>query len=177
MRILLTLKAWKLFILFAGIKIAYDILVPLLMDCNSRYCQVIKDARPFISLLSVVVITLWLYGIFSFIHARIGTERRLNPVLFYTVVFLPFAIFMFAIFAGGSTMLTTDVKIIILATAFLIDIGGVFLVARYLASFEKKRMVSFNEYRWYVVLFLFLPLGIWKIQPLLNELVEQDHAS
>jgi large-conductance mechanosensitive channel len=70
--------------------------------------------------------------------------------------------------------------IVLIVLAFLSSVAWLFFlnfIAKNLSYLEKGRAVALNEYVGYLIAFLFIPIGIFIVQPILNKLRDDSSNS
>ena len=176
MKILLKLKAWQMFVL---------ILLPMLAPG-----YVLNKTDSFNIFLVVMII--WLLVIVSWMYTVGATANSLLPshlkknITIYRLGFIApllYTIFMF-LYVMPNLQINPDTKGFPLPTwvipLHLISVFGMFyglwFTAKQFVTLQKLKEVKFIDYSGPFFLFWFSPLGVWFLQPKINELFNSKKA-
>lgn len=178
MPFLLRLKHWQAFLLLFVLPFLLQYGLPKLFDAAGLtlawVAALLFDALP------SVAYVLWMWRIGLFLYRRLPAQIKVSPVylhlgvlyfVLYTLLFIYTLDLVKESVLEGSLpygMLLLLAPMHLLATFCLLYI--VYFAARSLVSVEQQRVVTASAFTGTYLLFLFLPLGIWFLQPRLSEL-------
>ncbi len=133
-----------------------------------------------IDVLPSVAYVLWMWRVGYLLYRRLPAQIKISPVylhlgatyfVLYTLLFLyTLGLVKESVLEGNLPygMLLLLAPMHLLATFCLLYI--IYFAARSLVSVERQRVVSTSEFTGAYLLFMFLPIGIWFLQPRLNKL-------
>lgn len=186
MEILLRLRHWQLFILLFLVPYLITYLISPSETEDSMHSDMF-----WVLVLKWILILLfslsWLYSAVVNLH-RLLPEHTKMPLLtfkinffIYTIAFIGMlSIMLFVNFQGrgGSMNLPAAMLLFFLCLPFICSlIYTLVFFARLLKTVELQRPVTFGEYALNFILLLYMPFGVWFIQPQLNRLCFREEDS
>ena len=173
MSIYLKAKHWQLFIVFVGTMfLAQAIMVTSMMSG--------KAPNPLVIFLPTLIMGVlffgWLWAIATACSKALPKELTSSPTpmqigLIYSLAYVFFAGFFFG--AGNKLPAFIVVMHLLAMAAIFYSLG---FTAKQLTKLEQNKNVSFASYSGPFFLFWFFPIGVWFIQPKINELLGQKNA-
>ncbi|MEJ8802835.1 hypothetical protein [Pontibacter sp. H249] len=174
---LLRLKHWQAFLLV--------FILPFIL----RYAltQLIAAAQPdapgiistLVDALPTFVPVLWLWWVGLYLRNKLSDSTRVSAVYFqlaalYFALYILLLIYTLGIVREALAEGTLQLGLIALLLpmhlfATFCYLYVVYFVARCITTLEKQRVVATGEYIGVLVQIIFLPIGIWFIQPRLNK--------
>ena len=184
MPFLLRLKHWQVFLLLFVLPFLLQFGSPKLFDAAGLKLGwavlLLLDALPSITYV------LWMWRIGLYLYRWLPAQIKISPVYLHLGA-LYFALYTLLLlytmglvkesvlegsFPYGMLLLLAPMHL--LATFCFLYI--VYFAARSLVSVEQQRVVSAGAFTGAYFLFLFLPIGIWFLQPRLNKLASNPAA-
>lgn len=182
----LTAKHWQLFLIL--------VLVPIILFMSlvifgaiSQNVSLIISVVPAISLLHMLIFFSWFYSIGTYFHKYLPNNVRLNLKTFHVFLIIPVSyiilIFLSMIFAyqygqtsnGSNSLIENSPGIIV--PLHLFSMFCIFYCLRFISktikSIELNREAKFGDYAGEFFLIWFFPIGIWIVQPKINEMVQK----
>ncbi len=203
MKFFLKLKHWQLFILLIGIPgvlyaaltmVLFSKLISLINHINinpdpSEFL-IIWAYMPGIILLATILFFCWFYTLGTNLHRRLPTDVKMNSLLFkifltiFAISTLLLCYFLYHFYsniipsaAQGHPPYISPLIILIIPLQFF-SVFCIFycmyFVAKSLKSIELQREAVFGEYIIEIILILFLIVGIWFLQPKINNLFAEE---
>lgn len=128
----------------------------------------------FISTAGFLIGTAWIYMIVTTFSRKLPAEvninmQRFNGSLFYTVAFQ----LLNTITPG----VPSGVTLILSIVALVCTINVHYIAAKVLVAAERQRNVTFNDFSGDFFAFLFYPIGVWWLQPRINDLANNGKKS
>ncbi len=121
----------------------------------------------------VIIYFLYPFLIGLFLYDYIPEKIKLNHIFFLINSYIWIGVYIFAMITsdGESTTLTGFAALpgFYIVFAFLHFLS---FPVKLLKSIEINREARFSEYKGYLLLILFFPIGIWFLQPRINRAVE-----
>ena len=187
MTFFLKLKHWQLFLLLVGIPIALEFLTIGFIfsaDDFSSGLQRFLRAFPILMFLYVAILFGWLWSTGVFLAKKLPSDAPMPSGLFKGAIIIPTLYIMFlcwfvAKLMWGNEMseLFIDENLGLILTAHFTSMACIFFVvffnAKALKSVELQRSALLGDYVGEFFLFWFFPVGIWFLQPRINQLLEQ----
>jgi hypothetical protein len=164
-------RHWQIFALLCGTYICGQVAIPIVLP--SLALKDLKDALLAEAAMLPFIICFmgWFWAIGSLLYNSVEPNGRADFGGFH------FATVFLAVF------LTTALPIFVNATGNVAGVLGIltflaglsliyicYFVARTLASIDKRREIGLNDYIGPLVLLCFAPIGVWVIQPQINQL-------
>ncbi len=167
-------KHWQIFIPVIGVYLAGNIIGIFPMPFPSRPGSIIaKESLAFGLLigLSSLGLYFWFWTMGSFFTSILKPELRPRLSLFqvaliYLPLYIAFFITTFPDFTPGIIGLILLLHLI----AMFFAVYTIYFVSKSLVMAEAKEAVSFSDYAGECFLLCFFPVGIWIIQPRVNQL-------
>lgn len=175
---LLRLKHWQAFLLLFVLPFLLQFGLPELFDAAGVepgwVVTLLLDALPSVTYL------LWIWRVGLHLYGRLPVQIKISPVylhlgalyfVLYTLLFVyTLGLVKASVLEGNLPygMLLLLAPMHLLATFCFLYM--VYFAARSLVSVEQQQVVSGGAFTRTYLLFLFLPIGIWFLQPRLNKL-------
>lgn len=165
MKFFLKVKAWLLFLL---------LLVPMLLTLLYPF----PDRVGLISffglnwLIPVIVIIVWLYSIGMFANSRLPDELKAGTFLYKVGFTIPiiYAVLFLILFLKSVNILQPPVWFIFIHFASTFGMFyGLWFTSKQFTTFTRGEKVKFADYIEPLFLFWFFSIGIWFIQPQVND--------
>ncbi|WP_426062043.1 hypothetical protein [Hymenobacter sp. B1770] len=179
MQALLHLKAWQLFVLLFGVPVALQVGV----------MSVLFTGQPgpwaAVGILVVAFLTLglllaWFYALGTHLHSRLPATAPMSLNRFRMAAFLPVAYvglllgYGWNAFRGGTPDGVNGGVIAVFVLLHLSSMAGIFyclyFTAKALKTVERNAPVPLSEYVGEFFLLWFYPVGLWMLQPRVNQL-------
>jgi hypothetical protein len=184
MDMFLNAKHWQIFLITFGLPLILEILsIPYMILGNNSL--IIMKVMPFLMVVSMVGFFGWLWAIGVNLQQALPDELKLNTGKFKVFLFLPvlyiliFFVFMHSVMVGamesGRGIGSPPFALIFpmhLFAMFCI-IYCLYFAARVFKSAELQRKVTFSEFAGEFFLIWFFPVGVWIIQPKINQMMEK----
>ncbi len=199
--IFLRAKHWQLFMPMIGIPLLSQIYMyakiwiiestPVVVESNEGFTQVLEekfiqfDWYPFILLLFSLLLFGWLWALGIGLQKWLPAEIKMKTVRFKIFFFIPLVYILFiinsmsGIFTGNGNVffknLGTIVAVIVplhLFSMFCI-FHTIYFAAKTIKTVELKRKVGFGDFIGEFFLLWFYFIGIWVIQPKVNNLYKK----
>ncbi|MCZ8069388.1 MAG: hypothetical protein ACK5BJ_14300 [Bacteroidota bacterium] len=170
MRFIIRLKHWQLFLLTIGVPILADIL-GVSGHGQTGYADII------VGMITVPTVFSWIWTIPNGLYKLlpVGHNFRLWRFRVSFLLALTLLIFIFWL-TENENVLSGDNFLILVFTGVPIYLGlmvySVLFAAKTLKTIELGRLAKINEYALEAFLIWMVPLGVWFIQPRLNELAD-----
>lgn len=187
MKFFLQLKHWQLFVLLIGIPIILEFLTVGFIfsaDDFSSGFQSFLRIFPVLMLLYMSILFGWLWSVGVFLSKKLPKGEPMPIGLFKGAIIIPMLYILFicwfvAKLMWGNEMseLFINEKLGLILTAHFTSMACIFFVlffnAKALKSVELQRSALLGDYVGEFFLFWFFPVGIWFLQPRINQLLEQ----
>lgn len=183
-------KHWQIFGFTVGIPLLFQVFFILSLinggdefdeDIFTRYVVFI----PLISIFFMAVFYGWMWSIGVGLQRKLLEELKMNVRFFKLAIFIPF-IYLILIFGSlgfglglGVDVLEQNVNLVGTALVFIIPMHlftvfcafyQLYFVSKTIKTAELQRSVVFGDYIGEFFLIWFFPVGIWFIQPKINQL-------
>ena len=171
---LLRLRHWQAFLLLFILPFALQYALASFVPSSAWPLLLLLNALP------TLVPTLWLWWLGSLFYQRLPPSIKISAIYFHLAA-LYFALYILVlIYTLGLVresmsegflplgMVALLLPIHLFATFCYLFL--VYFVARSVVSVEKQRVVVTNEYILPLLQVMFMPIGIWFLQPRLNKL-------
>ncbi|CAD7798876.1 hypothetical protein CHRY9390_00401 [Chryseobacterium aquaeductus] len=186
----LTLKSWQLFLLIFLIPFIIGVVSINYLFNSLHYHYWMKSIFGLLLFLEIGDL-LWKHSIVFGLGKQISTEFQVKKnsfYIFFILRFLSLFVFLKLINYLAYCSYTDGVKfpigdalgtiIVVLGGSFLFSflaqIGIVVLTAKTLKTIETQRKITFSDYIGNAFLFYFSPIGIFILQPQINNLISDD---
>src|SRR5579862_2249707 len=172
-------KRWQILFLVLGIGSVggtVALLIPLLHERSPE--ALFSGILPFGLVMAFCMScqSAWLWSLGSFLNSNSRPVLRMRPTFFNFAVLFPVAyVFMFvAIFQATATEPLLFLAIFPLHfLAMFCVFCDLYFVSKSLAAVETGKLVTFPDYAGRFFLLWFFPVGVWLIQPRINQLQAQ----
>ena len=174
-KVLLTLKHWQLFLVFAALAVgAAFVQLRLLARFNPR--TDIRDVVVPLFAFTYVFLLIylgWFWALGEFLFSRSPESQRPNIRLFrlallYPLGYVPYFAAFLIKSAGNPTGIALIFPLHLLALGCLLY--DMYFIAKSLKLAEHGRAFSFRDFAAEFFLLWFYPIGIWVLQPRVNRL-------
>jgi hypothetical protein len=173
---LLKLKHWHIFILTFGILIAAMTVQSVATALNHPMQDIISRLAEFFSTLTFIIASAWFYAMGAELYKKLPREQRFNLGLFRFNVVVPLTYSLVTTLIPGFAFLAVGkwAGIFTLLTLVCGVVNDIF-IAGALVSVETRKPAGFAEsIREFFMLF-FYPVGVWWIQPRMNEIFDAEN--
>ena len=182
----LNAKHWQVFILIFGIPFLLQMLYMMSMSFSIFMNEDPEVAIFYISFLPIIIIVsivfffAWFYSIGVGLQKSIPSEFRTNVKRFKLFLFIP-AIYILSLMVFISYTMTNMAAVAMNSFIFVFIIPlhlfsmfcifyCLYFVAKTYKTAELQREVSFGDFVGEFFLFWFYPIGVWFLQPKINEM-------
>jgi len=186
MNFFLRLKHWQLFMLLMGIPFIGQIATFSLVFTFSDPFAVFA-VMPLIMIIFMTAFFCWFYALGVNLHQKLPETVQTNLKRFKLFLFLPVAYIFLMVTIGPFALsnisnLEVDPSPFFLSFAIILPMHlfsmfCIFYCLRFIAktmkAVEWQRPVSFSDYAGEFFLIWFFPIGVWFIQPRINELFKE----
>lgn len=170
---LLRAKHWHLFVLFFIVPTILEITV--IPATFRSWRELGPGAFVYLGLmfLDTLCLLAWLWAIGRFLNSLQKPIVRLK-LNFFRIALIYVPVYLLISFP---VMFSSEPPVQIILALHLFALFCLFyifyFVARSLVTVNKGKQVAFNEYAKSLVLLVFYPIGVWRIQPRINQLYAQ----
>jgi len=179
-RFFLKLKAWHLFAAFiipgvVGSWSVFDVQAPEEFESSFRNVMLVN-------IFFGVVFVGWVYSIGISANRRLSSELKLSELplklgLGYALVYM----FIFTMFVSGIGSPSSSGTFALIMPFHLLAMFGMFFglwySAKQLVTLREGKEVSFTDFSGPFFLIWFFPIGVWFVQPMVNELLGEAHET
>ncbi|SRR5713101_6930298 len=167
-------KHWQIFLLLFAVPTVAEFATIGFVKTNIRFWSDLNGATLLslgAMLLSLLCFLAWYWSMGSFLTSIVDSELKLNQgffrfALLYPLLYVPI-FFWFALTPGlGSAAFIIPLHLFCMFCLFY----GLYFVSKNLVMAETGKPASFYNYAGPFFLIWFFPIGIWFIQPRLNQL-------
>lgn len=180
MNLFLRLRHWQLFTLLFGIPIILHVVTMVSIITNPEQTSVFT-LFPVIMIISMTTFFCWFYSLGTSLHKKLPDGVNMNINRFKLFLFLPIIYLLFFVGFMSTTIINLNegkqpsplIFAIIIPLHFFMMFCMFYLLyftSKSLKAVELQREVTFNDYSGEFFLMWFYPIGIWFIQPRVNEL-------
>lgn len=193
-RFFLKAKHWQLFLLTFGVLIAYQLFLFFTVVTNlgpegePATSSLIGPFKiyPIIILIYLAVFFGWMWNVTNTHQGKIKAEIRKDLKWFNRLIYVPIIFFMTIMLYMTyliNQMLNSDtlpdysfvVPLVILQfIAVIFSFYCIYVAARNFKLAETQRDVTIGDFIGEFVLIWFFPIGIWFLQPKVNDLIEDE---
>jgi glucan phosphoethanolaminetransferase (alkaline phosphatase superfamily) len=182
MKIFLKLKHWHLFLLTVGILIIIFTYSGVSYRADEEDEFVFDAIARFITIIPFLVYFLWLWSVGTILNDNNKVHLKIRPAYFYVSVAVSYFIFffftVFNMLEWGQMKDDTDNMFATYVLMAIPLILGIFawlfalnFVAKTLVRAERELHVNPADYFGEYIMILLFPIGIWIIQPRINDLL------
>lgn len=168
--IILRAKHWQVFIILVILPLIAEFATTLLIpgDVNPSNGETLLSMTTMFFYLACVLAWFWAVGSFS--SSIVAPDLQMKDGFFYFALIYPLLyipLFISIVFKPGpTTLLILPLHLFGMYCMFY----ALYFVSKTLAMAETRRSVTFYEYAGPFFLIWFYPLGVWLIQPKINQL-------
>jgi len=170
LKIFLKAKAWQLFIVF---------LAPMSLPAFF-FPTVTKALIGLVYFLWMLAVFGWIYSVGTACNRLLSKRLTRNPLLYnlsfiylFAYSVLCYLLLFNPVRSGQMTIFPSGLMPLPLIGMFL-AFYAFWFTARQFSSWMKNAEVTFLEYSGVLFLFWFSPIGVWFVQPKINQLVKDD---
>ena len=171
----LKIKHWQLFLIILAVPILYK-LIPFGLVLNKS-----NSISGFVSFVMILILQKLIILSWLFLAGTKLKEKYLGSntaSLFKSLFLVPLIDIIIALvyLSSSDTFLLFQLFIAFHLCSMLVQLVIISIVAINLKSVEKQTNVSATKcIEEIILIFLFFPIGIWKIQPRINEIFSKDN--
>jgi hypothetical protein len=177
---LLIIKHWEFFICIIGLPYLIGCIFSVFSDSNNLGNENI--AVSFLGLYELIFLCSWMYIVGINLHAKIPSSIFLNIRKFKTLLIFSFSYLLtlligllFIELGNGTNSGLVDITAFILAIIPILCLLYCFyFIAKGLKIIENQEDVTFKDFFSNYLSMLYLPIGIWFIQPKINDIFKKD---
>lgn len=180
MEVFLRLKHWQIFLLTFGVLLAVAG-TQLFLEWNFHLEELGLDAAILNRIVAVVSVgtsiasTCWMY----IVGIRLSEKRpadNLNDGMFKNTLYflLVYEIFQNAIFPAVGFVMPQALSLLFSLATLAAYIYTDYFIAKALTSVEFNRETSFNDFVRTFFSFVFQPIGVWWLQPRINDIFDRE---
>ena len=191
-------KHWQLFLLTFGIPMLFQFIVMSTMFTNFGNSNPPDPTTllnymkfyPVVMILYMGVYFGWFWSIVIGLQKKIPVDLQMKLKRFKIFFFIPLGYILFISIFAGSAMSgfvdgtnAPDPKLIAGLFAFILPLHlfsmfcifhSIYFVAKTIKTVELQREPSFSDFAGEFFLIWFYPIGIWIVQPKVNEIIEEE---
>lgn len=181
-------KHWQLFLLSFGIPMIFQFVMMATMFSNigndnlhtpSNMFDHIKLLFPIIMLLFMGVFFGWFWSIAIGLQSKVpeGVKMKVKKfkIFFFTpLIYLSLFLGLFIISMRGPNPAIFAIIIPLHLFSMFCMFYNLYFVAKTLKTVELQREVSFSDFAGEFFLIWFYPIGIWILQPKINQMIENE---
>lgn len=183
---LLRLKHWQLFLLLIGIPVILEIIFVGTIVTSQKMTGMIF-IFPIIMILFMGTYFGWFYALGTNLHKRLPPTVEMNLPRFKIFLLIPivYMLFIFIFMIGilsSAPQQGESLRIGMVGLIIPVHLFSMFCIfyclyfnAKALKSVEWQRAVTFSDFVGEFFLIWFFPIGIWIIQPRINQLFEENN--
>jgi hypothetical protein len=180
----LTLKHWQLFGLLLILPMIFQfVMAGAVVSTNDP--AIMFKAFPIVMILYSAIFFGWFYSLGTNLHQKLPTTVNMNLnifkifILFPVVYLLIISLGIAYLFSNTSFLQNLNPVIFILIIPFhLFSMFCIFyclyFISKALKAVEWQKQVTFSDYAGEFFLLWFFPIGIWIIQPRINQLFDNN---
>lgn len=185
-------KHWQIFVFLFALPMVLQILfMPVMVstfDAEAGQELLIAYGVVFglVTLISVFVFFGWIWSVCVGLQPYLPDDSRMKMTRFKIIFFLPFAcalmmiIFTALALTGNAFDYFGSIDLILLGLTYLIAVFCIFycfyFAAKTIKTVELQEEVKFRDFIGEFFMIWFLFIGIWIIQPKINQLVEEEFS-
>ena len=184
---LLYLKHWQLFLLLIGVPIVLQSIV-ISSTFNGGDLSTMMIAFPLMTIVFVGLFFGWFYALGTGLHRKLPSSVQMNLTQFKVFLAIPIIyILLLCLFTlsaigdpgtfGKSTLKFAGILVPVHLFSMFCIFHSLYFIAKALKSTEWQRPVTFSDFAGEFFLIWFYPIGVWIIQPRINELFANDQNS
>jgi hypothetical protein len=179
MNVFLRAKAWQLFFLLFCIPFALSFVLSVMsiaMKGNIFDFGVVS----FINIMIVIVFIGWFWTIGTKLNAKVNQDIRMKSNLFrfaliYVAVYALIFHFVTPFFQSHQGLIFNIIPFHLFAIVCIFY--GIYFVSKNIVMAERQQTVCLSDYIGEFFLVWFFPIGVWFIQPKINEMFKDEIAT
>lgn len=179
MKKILLIRHWTLFCLF----LIPSLILVAVMIFSDNFTMEVSDPSFFVyafaMVATILVFLMWSYSLGENLIRRIQSNTSFESMIFKIacLVILIFGIFAFILILSFYKRPTWTINsfiktflITLCITSIISYVLIAFFNAKAIKSVENNKTIRFKDFFWEFLMFLFLPIGIWILQPKINKI-------
>jgi len=181
METFLKAKNWQIFLIIVGIPILIEILDSFIVLSGSGEAFTFRAVLRFILIIPFITFYFWIYSVGYLLNERITNSLNTKTGYFalsvWTSAFSLFFLFIFVFFIWDDWeqfIIENNLTYIVFGIMVFLALATLLLalsyVAKTLVRAERNADVKSADFYSEFVMLLFFPIGIWLIQPRINEI-------
>lgn len=185
MEIFLKAKHWQIFLLIIGIPILMEILDSIIVISGQGEAFTFRAILRFLLIIPFLTFYFWLYSVGYLLNKKIrdhlNTKTGYFALSVWTSAFSLFFLSIFNFFIWDDPeglMIENNLTYIVFGMVVFIAIATLLLAVSYVAKTlvraERNAQVKSSDFYGEFVMILFFPIGIWILQPRINEIHDKD---
>ncbi|OYU95803.1 MAG: hypothetical protein CFE21_11745 [Bacteroidetes bacterium B1(2017)] len=184
MTFFLKLKHWQLFGLLLGIPMLFQF-VTVSTFIKSENILTLLSILSVVMVITMCIFLAWFYSLGTNLHKKLPPTVSMNLTLFKILLLFPL-LYLVSITVFMLTMLPTlgvgsRPNFLPFSAIFVVHFFSMFCIfyclyfnAKALKSVEWQKPVTFGDFAGEFFLIWFFPIGVWILQPRINELFKED---
>ena len=185
MEIFLKAKHWQIFLLIVGIPILIEILDSFIVLSGAGEAFTFRAILRFLLIIPFLTFYFWIFSVGTLLNKRIRDHLETKTGYFALSVWTSaFSLFFLSIFVffiwddWEQLMIETNFTYVVFGIVVFLAIATLLLalsfVAKTLVRAERNAHVRSSDFYGEFVMLLFFPIGIWLLQPRINEIHTKD---
>ncbi|HSJ67238.1 MAG TPA: hypothetical protein VK921_06175 [Anditalea sp.] len=185
MEILLKAKHWQIFLIIIGIPILIEILDSIIVLSGSGEAFTFRAILRFLLIIPFITFYFWLYSVGYLLNKRIrdhlNTRTGYFALSLWTSAFSLFFLSIFVLFIWDDwekLMIENNFTYVVFGIVVFLAIATLLLAISYVAKTllraERNAHVHSSDFYSEFVMILFFPIGIWILQPRINDVFIKD---
>lgn len=174
----LKMKAWQVFTIVALVPfVAQIILVSFVVAGNKPDPRAMLDIFPYLMVIFMSTFMAWFWSLGTGLNKLVSLEIRPSSKLFRVgIIYAGTYMLLFTVFMMSLLESANPGSLMILIVPFhffamICMFYGLYFIAKNLVMAEKNEMAKFDDFAGPFFLLWFFPVGIWFIQPRINQIV------
>ncbi|MGF1638744.1 MAG: hypothetical protein ACFCUU_16840 [Cyclobacteriaceae bacterium] len=175
-------KHWQIFLIVIGIPVLIEIIEGLTVLSSDNEANAFRTILKLLLMVPLIALYSWLYAVGSLMQNRINslldTKSSYFPFLIYTSAIAAFLSLILALFYWQQLLMASAFIYVGFGVVVFMSVATLFLavsfVAKTLVMAERNAEVRSSDFYGEYVMILFFFIGIWLLQPRVNELYEQE---
>ena len=176
MQFFLSVKAWQLFVVFITPFILGFLVMP--MATSSEGIQTAIKFFGVINFLWALIAFGWIFSIGVAANRGLNNELKRNDRVFkFGLLYALIYIFVFSQLMTRATPASFGLIVPFHLLAMAASFYGLWFASRQLVVLKEGRSVRFMDFSGPFFLMWFFPIGVWFVQPLVNELLGKSNET
>jgi len=185
MEIFLKAKHWQVFLLIVGIPFLIEILDSIIVVSGAGEAFTFRAILRFLLIIPFITFYFWIFSVGTLLNKRVrdhlDTKTGYFGLAVWTSAFSLFFLSIFSFFIWDDweqLMIENDLTYVAFGIVVFLTIATLLLavsfVAKTLVRAERNAHVKSSDFYGEFVMILFFPIGIWLLQPRINEIHAKD---